>query len=350
LENLEVKKNFWRNKKVLITGNLGFKGSWLCLQLDFLKASIYGIDNKSSNSSLISNHLKKYLKKQYLCDVKDLKKLKMIIAKVNPDIIIHLAAQPLVIESVQNPISTFEVNILGTVNILEASRNQKKLKSILIVTTDKVYKNNEKNTYFSENNELGGDDPYSASKASAEIICNSFNNSFFKNSKINLASARAGNVIGGGDVSPNRLVPDIFRAIKKNNNLKIRNKNHVRPWQHVLDCNNGYLTLIEKLYFSNDYSGSWNFSSNYRNYTVQNICDEFSKKLNLKYTYSKKINNEKKTLALNSFKSRRKLKWKNYLSFKKMISSTIYWYNNFLNGQKADLICIEQIKEYYLSK
>jgi len=350
MENLALKKKFWKNKKVLITGNLGFKGSWLCLQLYFFKANIYGIDNQSSDSSLISKHLKKYVKKQYLSDIRNFKNVKKILNTVNPDIIIHLAAQPIVLDSFTHPISTFEINILGTTNILEASINQKKLKSILIVTTDKVYNNNEDNIGFKENDKLGGDDPYSASKACAEIITTSFKNSFFKNTSINIASARAGNVIGGGDVSKYRLVPDIFRSIKNKNILNIRNKNHIRPWQHVLDCNNGYLILLERLYYSSSYSDSWNFSSNYKNYTVKNICDEFSKKLNLKYTFSKKMYKEKKNLRLNSSKSRKQLNWKNYLSFKKMISQTINWYDNFLNGKRPDLICIEQIKDYYLTK
>ena len=143
MENLALKKKFWKNKKVLITGNLGFKGSWLCLQLYFFKANIYGIDNQSSDSSLISKHLKKYVKKQYLSDIRNFKNVKKILNTVKPDIIIHLAAQPIVLDSFTHPISTFEINILGTTNILEASINQKKLKSILIVTTDKVYNNNE---------------------------------------------------------------------------------------------------------------------------------------------------------------------------------------------------------------
>ena len=349
LENLELKKNFWKKKKVLITGNLGFKGSWLCLQLSFFKAKVFGIDNESANSSLIKKkHLKRYLQYQYKCDLRDLKKVNSIVSKVRPEIIIHLAAQSLVINGLENPTLTFDVNIMGTANIIESARIKSSVKSILVVTSDKVYENNEKNIKFKESDRLGGDDPYSASKACAEIISKSYFNSFFKTKNVKLATARAGNVIGGGDVSLNRLVPDIFRSILKKKKLKIRNRNYIRPWQHVLDCNNGYMMLVEKLHNNSKYSGAWNFSTNNNNYTVEKICKEFSKNISFKFIYSSSRLKEKKILKLNSDKSKYLLSWKKQLSFQEMIRLTSEWYKEFLIGENPDLICMDQINKYYL--
>ena len=290
MENLELKKNFWKNKKVLVTGNLGFKGSWLCLQLNFFNAKVFGLDNESTNSSLIKkNFLKKYVKHQYICDIRDLKKINSIVSQIRPDIIIHMAAQSLVIRGLENPIFTLDVNIMGTANIIEIAKNKSTVKSILVITSDKVYDNNEKNKKFNEDDKLGGDDPYSASKACAEIISKSYYNSYLKTKDINLVTARAGNVIGGGDISSNRIVPDIYRSIAKKKKLKIRNKNHIRPWQHILDCNNGYMMLIEKLHNNKKYSGSWNFSTYKSDYTVKKICEEFCKNIFFKYDYSQQI-------------------------------------------------------------
>jgi CDP-glucose 4,6-dehydratase len=351
LENLELKKSFWKNKKVLITGNLGFKGSWLCLQLSFFNAKVFGLDNDSTNSSLLKKKcLKKYVKHQYKCDIRDLKKINSIVSEVRPDIIIHMAAQSLVISGLENPIFTLDVNIMGTANVIESAKISRSVKSILVVTSDKVYENNEKNKTFKENDKLGGDDPYSASKACADIISKSYSSSYFKRKNVNLATARAGNVIGGGDVSSNRLVPDIYRSIVEKKKLKIRNKNYIRPWQHVLDCNNGYMTLIEKLQNNRKYSGAWNFSTNNSDYTVQKICEEFTKNIFFKFIYSTSKHKEKKVLKLNSNKSKYFLSWKTQLSFKEMIKLTSEWYKRYLNGEDPDLICMDQINKYYLSK
>ena len=351
LENLELKKIFWKNKKVLITGNLGFKGSWLCLQLNFFNAKVFGLDNESTNSSLIKKkYLKKYVKHQYICDVRNLKKLNLIVSQVRPNVIIHMAAQSLVISGLENPIYTFGVNIIGTANVIESAKINYMVKSLLVITSDKVYENNEKNKKFNENDKLGGDDPYSASKACAEIISKSYLNSFFKAKNLNLATARAGNVIGGGDISSNRLIPDIYKSIIKKKKLKIRKKSYIRPWQHVLDCNNGYMMLIEKLYNNKKFSGAWNFSTNKGDYTVKKICEEFSKNIFFKFKYSISKYKEKKILKLSSNKSKCLLYWKSKLSFKEMIRLTSHWYKRYLNGENPDLISIDQINKYYLSK
>ena len=184
---MEIKKNFWKNKKVLITGNLGFKGSWLCLQLNFFNAIVFGLDNESANSSLIKKiFLKKYIKHQYKCDIRNFKMFNKIVSKVQPDIIIHMAAQSLVIDGLKNSILTFNTNIMGTVNLLEIAKTNPIVKSILVITSDKVYENNEKNKKFSENDRLGGDDPYSASKACADIVSKSYYNSYLKKINVNL--------------------------------------------------------------------------------------------------------------------------------------------------------------------
>ena len=328
---------------------MGFKGCWLCLQLSFFKAKVFGIDNESTNSSLVKKeNLKKYLQRQYKCDIRNQKKVNSIVSKVKPDIIIHMAAQSLVINGLENPTLTFDVNIMGTTNIIESARINSIVKSILVVTSDKVYENNENNVKFKEIDRLGGDDPYSASKACAEIISKSYFSSFFKEKDANLATARAGNVIGGGDVSLNRLVPDIYRSIVKKKKLRIRNRHHIRPWQHVLDCNNGYMMLIEKLHKNTKYSGAWNFSTHKNDYTVEKICKEFNENIPFKFTYSSPRHKEKKILKLNSDKSKNLLLWKPQLSFQEMIKLTSEWYKEFLIGKNPDLICMDQINKYYL--
>lgn len=348
MENLEIKKKFWKNKKVLITGNLGFKGSWLCLQLTFFNAKVFGLDNESTDSSLIKKkYLKKYIKDQYICDVRNLKKLNLIVSQVRPQIIIHMAAQSLVISGLKNPIYTFGVNVIGTANVIESAKINSTVKSILVVTSDKVYENNGKNKKFIENDKLGGDDPYSASKACAEIIAKSYSSFSFKAKNLKLATARAGNVIGGGDISSNRLVPDIYRSIIKKKKLKIRNKSYIRPWQHVLDCNNGYMMLIEKLYKNKKFSGAWNFSTNKKDYTVKKMCEEFSKNIFFKFKYSISKYKEKKILKLSSNKSKKFLSWEPKLNFKEMIRLTSKWYKRYLNRENPDLISIDQIKKYY---
>ena len=238
----------YKNKKVLVTGTTGFKGSWLCLWLLMLGAKVIGVSLKADKNSKLYNSLKLKNKiKQYNINLKNFSKLNKVVSREKPDIIFHLAAQSIVSEGYKNPLITFNSNILGGLNILECVRINK-IKNLVFITSDKCYLNVEKNSGYKETDRLGGHDNYSSSKASAEIIFKSYKESYFKkNFFLQHVTARAGNVIGGGDFKINRIVPDIIRSIINNKNIFLRNPNATRPWQHVLEPLFGYLLLGSKL-------------------------------------------------------------------------------------------------------
>ncbi len=324
--------NFWKNKKVLITGNTGFKGSWLTIYLLEKKAYIIGISKKERKGLYLFNYLKLNKKiKQYYLDICEYKKLKKVVEKEKPDLIFHLAAQPIVKESYSNPLNTLKINIIGTSNILEIIRYSKKKISLINITTDKVYKQNGIKS-FNENHSLGGKDIYSSSKASSDIITSAYFESFFKkNNKTGIATARAGNVIGGFDWSNNRIIPDAIKASFSSSILKIRMPKSIRPWQHVLDVINGYVILAEKLYNNPlKYSGSWNFGpNNSANKNVITLVKTLSKELTkkTKVIFSKGKFHEEKSIKLSSKKSKKKLNWKTKFNFKKSIKLTAEIYN-----------------------
>jgi CDP-glucose 4,6-dehydratase len=286
VNNLKKYKKFWANKKVFITGHTGFKGTWLGIILNILKANIHGYALKPEKNSLfIKSKILKSFKTNTFANINDFELLKKKLITIKPTILIHLAAQPLVIESYKNPKKTFETNIIGTLNVLEAAREVKTLKSIIIVTTDKVYKIKKKNKIYVENDELWGTDPYSASKVGAEIVTHSYLNSFFKKKKLKskIATVRAGNVLGGGDFSENRIIPDIYKAIKNKNNLVIRNPNYIRPWQHVIDPLMGYLKLAQiQYYYKKKLNNNWNFGPDKKSFKkVIDVVNFIKKKINL---------------------------------------------------------------------
>ena len=245
-----IKSNFWNGKKVFVTGHTGFKGSWLCIFLKILGAKVtgYALKPKTNPSLFKLAKVDEILEKSIYADIRNYKRLIKEIKKSQANVIFHLAAQPLVRYSYIEPKETFETNILGTLNILESVRKIKKIKSTVIITSDKVY-DTAKIKIFKETDILGGYDPYSSSKVSCEHLFSSYIHSFFKNKSYQkLATVRAGNVIGGGDYSEDRLIPDILLSAKKVKKIVLRNPNAVRPWQHVLEPLNGYLILAEKLY------------------------------------------------------------------------------------------------------
>ena len=266
-----INKSFWKNKRVLITGHSGFKGSWLLLLLEKLGAKSFGYSldpelSKSLFSEIMNSELeKKLIVDQYFGDINDFDNFKKYIKKVNPDIVIHLAAQPLVKESYKKPLYTWKTNVIGSLNLLESIKEIDKKCSIVMVTTDKVYKNKEWIFGYRENDSLGGDDPYSASKASADIAIQSWRKSFcgnydYQSKNLCIAIARAGNVIGGGDWAKDRIVPDVVNAIIKKETLRLYNPFATRPWQHVLESLHGYLLLAEKMYLEpNKYCKEYNF-------------------------------------------------------------------------------------------
>ena len=350
MEKYNLVKIF-RNKKVLITGHTGFKGSWLSLWLNMSGAKVYGISNnyKSTETNIKNFRLKKNVK-NFNIDIRNFVKLNKIITKIKPDFIFHFAAQSLVGNSFKNPVYNFETNFNGTLNLLEVLRLSKFKCISIIITSDKSYKNLEIKRGYTENDILGGDDPYSASKASAEFVINSYFKSFLKNKKnLRIAICRAGNVIGGGDWSSDRLIPDIMRSIFNNKKVKLRNQSSTRPWQHVLDVLNGYLILASKLKKNNKLNGqSFNFGPSIKsNYTVLAIVREMKKNWNLlEWVFSNRTYHESTLLKLNSSKSLKYLNWKNKLDFKELIRLVTDWYKCFYENKNIYDFSIKQIRNF----
>jgi len=331
-------ENIYQNKKVLITGHTGFKGSWLAIWLNILGADVYGyalapytdIDNFSAcDLESQINHKEG--------NVKDLEGLKSYFAKVKPDIAFHLAAQPLVLLSYHEPVNTFETNLLGVVNFFEAVRSTNSVKVAVNITSDKCYDNKEWTWGYRENDSMGGKDPYSASKGCAELITDSYLNSFFKGTECHIASARAGNVIGGGDWALDRIVPDYFRSVQSGNKLMIRNPNATRPWQHVLEPLSGYLNLGYYLYkYGEKYSGGWNFGpQNSSNHSVKELIDKMIS-LSGKGQYEIPTNHanlhEANFLKLDISKAVNHLHWDSVLDFEETAIFTITGYEDDFNG------------------
>ena len=350
MEKYNLVKIF-RNKKVLITGHTGFKGSWLSLWLNISGAKGYGISNnyKSTETNIKNFRLKKDVK-NFNIDIRNFVKLNKIITKIKPDFIFHFAAQSLVGNSFKNPVYNFETNFNGTLNLLEVLRLSKFKCISIIITSDKSYKNLEIKRGYTEKDILGGDDPYSASKASAEFVINSYFKSFLKNKKnLRIAICRAGNVIGGGDWSNDRLIPDIMRSILNNKKVKLRNQSSTRPWQHVLDVLNGYLILANKLKKNNKLNGqSFNFGPPIKsNYTVLAIVREIKKNWNLlEWVFSNRTYHESTLLKLNSSKSLKYLNWKNKLDFKELIKLVTDWYKCFYENKNIYDFSIKQIRNF----
>ncbi len=340
---------FYRNKKILITGATGFKGAWLCAWLLSLGSKIKGIGhNPNSNQKLF--HSLGLTKKVNLTlfDIRDKKKLDNVIKKFKPGIIFHLAAQPLVSESYKNPYQTFDINFRGTLNIIDISMKYKFIKSIISVTSDKCYENLNKIKQYSEKDRLGGIDPYSASKASAELLIRSYRKSFFH--RTGISSVRAGNVIGGGDWSKNRLIPDCIRYINKNLKIRLRNPNYNRPWQFVLEPLKGYLILAKKQYEKpKKFSSSWNFGPKSNNFkSVKDVVDLIIKfwgkgsvtKANNKF-------HEHHHLQLNCNKAKQILNWKPVYNVNQSIKKTIEWYYKVTNDKiNPKIITNDQINKY----
>ena len=340
--------NVYRGKKVLITGHTGFKGSWLTLWLKELGAEVIGVSLPQSSNS---NHWK--LNELSIDDLRfnicDAVSLQQVLTVGNPDIIFHLAAQSLVRRSYQRPLETWSTNVMGTANLLEACRNLPSVKAIVVVTTDKCYENQEWPWGYRENDRLGGHDPYSASKAGAELVAASYRSSFFNSvSAPLLATARAGNVIGGGDWSEDRLIPDLVRAIENNQALEVRSPNATRPWQHVLESLSGYLLLGQKL-LSGDkvYAQSWNFGPEPEgNRPVDEVLNVLSKHWKeMKWHISEKPQlHEANLLYLDSAKARNKLGWQSVWRFEETLEKTAQWYQAWQLNK--DVISRKQLTAY----
>ncbi|MDC2970608.1 CDP-glucose 4,6-dehydratase [Candidatus Pelagibacter sp.] len=350
-KNFVIYKNFFNKKRILITGNTGFVGSNLSIALKLMGSKILGYSLKKKDTRYLSNNAeyRKKIKTIY-GDIINIDKNKNNIKKFKPQILIHLASQPIVSESYSQTKKNYETNVMGTVKLLELAKDLKYIKNIIIFTSDKVYKNLEKNE-LSEKSSLGGDDPYSASKSSQDLISNSYKTSFFKSNK-NIFIIRAGNILGGGDWEKSRLIPDLFLSNEKKKNIFLRNPNAIRPWQHIFDVMDGIFKLVsnkgKKIAKS---SHIYNIGpKNNLNLTVKSLIKIFLKKSNLTITYKiKKINfNEKKILRLSSKSIMHNINWRPNLKMNQIIKLTCDWYANFFKNKKMIYKFTEkQIKLYF---
>ena len=331
--------NIYRKKRVLITGHTGFKGSWLALWLNELGATVIGVSlPKSKNSDHWQlNGLSIDDRRLNICDAHS---LQQVITETRPDVVFHLAAQALVRHSYQAPLETWSTNVMGTANLLECCRRMPSVQAIVVVTTDKCYENKEWTWGYRENDRLGGHDPYSASKACAELVASSYRRAFFNLETAPLiATARAGNVIGGGDCSEDRLIPDLVRAIERNQTLEIRSPNATRPWQHVLESLSGYLLLGQKLMTKDkSFAEAWNFGPEPEgNKTVAEVLGIFNQHwTEMKWVIAEKSQlHEANLLYLDSAKARNKLGWQQVWSLEVTLKKTAEWYQAWLLNKEV---------------
>jgi len=352
-------QQIYKGKRVLVTGNTGFKGSWLSYWLLLLKADVHGYSLRPPTEP---SHFKllNLPYPTYFDDIRDYEKLRKAMESIEPDIIFHLAAQPLVRYSYLHPQETLETNILGTANVLEASRAVKSVKALVLITSDKCYENNEWVWGYRENDRLGGNDPYSSSKACAEIIIHSYIESFFSScpekngARTLVASARAGNVIGGGDWSPDRIVPDIIQGAACNKVAALRNPRATRPWQHVLEPLSGYLHLGQKLLEGDrNFIGAWNFGPSDENVlTVEEMVREMKRRWKrIRYKIRPNADyHESRLLKLDCSKAQVRLKWRPAWETSKAIAKTTDWYRQFYTIPNTDVrnMTLKNIQEYIL--
>ncbi|MDP3284513.1 MAG: CDP-glucose 4,6-dehydratase [Desulfobacterales bacterium] len=350
---------FFQGKKVFITGHTGFKGSWLSLWLHKLGAQVtgYALD-PPTNPSLFKLCRIDELINSVIADIRDLEHLKESLQHARPEIVIHMAAQPLVRDSYAMPVDTFAVNVMGTVNLLEAVRSCDSVKSVVVVTTDKVYENREWLRPYREDEPLGGYDPYSSSKACAELVTAAYRSSFFSRLptpgfplQTSIATARAGNVIGGGDWGKDRLIPDCIRALLSGDMVRIRNPHAIRPWQHVLEPLSGYLLLARRLYEEGFlYAEAWNFGPDDIDerpveWVVRRLCEKWGVP-GLYQIDGGVHHHEAGYLKLDSSKARSKLGWTPVWSLEAAIDETVEWTKAYNNGKNVRNICLNQITQY----
>ena len=348
---VDMMQNFWPGKRVLLTGHTGFKGSWLALWLHRLGAKIDGISlSPATTPNLFTLAGVEQLDTSHFCDIRDQAALSKLIKNARPEIVFHLAAQPLVRTSYRQPLETFSANIMGTAHLLDALRGLDSVRAVVMVTTDKVYHNNEWSWPYREDDALGGQDPYSASKAASEIVIASYRDAFLSSQGVAVASARAGNVIGGGDWSEDRLIPDAIRAWQAGHTLKIRNPHATRPWQHVLEPLAGYLVLAQKLWQQPELAGAYNFGPQTHEATdVRQVVELAS----LAYGNCKVDSegdadelHEAGWLALEIAKSRTLLGFSPRWTLGEAINRTIIWYRAQSAGSDARNLCWEEIAAY----
>lgn len=349
----KVSPSFWKGKKVFVTGHTGFKGSWLSLWLQDMGAVVKGYALEPNTIPNLFTEAKVGLNMDSeIGDITDLKHITASMVSFNPEVLIHMAAQPLVRLSYQEPVLTYATNVMGTVNVLEAARKCSKLKAIVSVTTDKCYENKEWYWGYRENEPMGGHDPYSSSKGCAELVTAAYRKSFFnENNSAFLASARAGNVVGGGDWADDRLIPDILRAFEKNNPVIVRNPMATRPWQHVLEPLSGYLILAQHLYEEgSDFAEGWNFGPKDEDCkSVSWILDKMVDKWGKGASWELDKNNnphEAGYLKLDCSKAATRLNWYPKWNLEDTLERIINWHQNYISQKNIKEQCLLEIANY----
>ena len=343
---------FWHGRSVFVTGHTGFKGGWVSIWLSMLGAKVYGysLAPPSQPNFFEVTKLQNVIKQSLIGDVRDYDKLYHAMHSAKPSVIIHMAAQSLVRKSYENPLDTFSTNVMGTVNLMEAARRTDTVQAVLNITTDKCYENKEWTWSYRENDQLGGHDPYSSSKACSELVTVAYRNSFFSRAGIQIASARAGNVIGGGDWAKDRLVPDFLRSVDAGEMLRIRSPKAIRPWQHVLDPLCGYLLLAEKLVREGEeFSQAWNFGpdetdAKTTSWVVERLSEKFSSSSWILESGSQPY--EATLLKLDSSKAKARLKWRPRWSLETALDQIVTWHQSFINKNLMTDVSIKQIEDY----
>lgn len=348
----EFNLSFYKGKRVLVTGHTGFKGSWLCRILLDLGAEVTGYALKApTEPSLFALMGLEKRMCSVIGDIRDLDRLKEVFKETQPEIVLHLAAQPIVRESYKNPVYTYETNVMGTVNILEAVRQCGSVRSFLNVTTDKVYKNNEWEWGYRETDELDGYDPYSNSKSCSELVTHSYEKSFLKEQKIAISTARAGNVIGGGDFAADRIIPDCVRAVSEGKKIAVRNPHSTRPYQHVLEPLGAYLLIAQAQYEDAAKADSYNVGPDDRScLTTGELADLFCNAWGEGAEWenlSQGGPHEANFLKLDCSRIRSALGWKPRWQVEEAVTNTAKWYQAWLNGDDMEVYTDFQIKEYF---
>lgn len=352
MEGMEVNPKFWHGKRVFLTGHTGFKGGWLSLWLQSMDAEVYGyaLEPTSESNFYSAAEVSMGMANSVIGDIRNAEKLSQAMQFAKPEIVFHLAAQPLVRYSYKEPIETYEVNVMGTVHMLESVRATSSVKVVVNITTDKCYENREWEWGYRENEAMGGIDPYSSSKGCAELVTSAYRQSFLEPAGIALASARAGNVIGGGDWADDRLIPDFLRAMDAGETLKIRSPRSTRPWQHVLEPLSGYLLLAEQLY-SNDsgYAEAWNFGPADEDarpveWIIERMA-EMRKDVNW-YSDEEPQPHEANYLKLDSSKAHNKLNWKPRWKLQTALQKTLEWHEAWRDNEDMKSITLSQINDY----
>lgn len=349
--NLPITPSFWRGKRVFLTGHTGFKGSWLALWLQQLGAQVtgYALPPTTTPSLFELAGVAKYMH-SILEDIRNPAALQQALETARPEIILHLAAQALVSDGYTDPVGTYATNVMGTINLLEQARQLSDVRAIVIVTTDKCYENLESTHAYVESDALGGHDPYSSSKACTEIVAASWRRSFFTSGQAAIATARAGNVIGGGDWAPHRLVPDLLQAFTKGEEARLRNGQAVRPWQHVLEPLAGYLILAEQLWDDRSRACAWNFGPELEDCVSVAELAELLGRLwprGGRHTIqASPLPHEAGLLRLDASRAKQLLGWKPRWHLKEALRQTVEWHQAWLGGSSMENFCRQQIERY----